>query len=378
MPPALDEKALSQALTAACQSGKNGAPHYPPLSDISNHIVGGVPPLVDPLLAKGLPTSTLTTPRTSGDFTDAVPAFSSPLPSRPAGVPDIDAADRGRHLRSPHLAGFVHSAHFSRECLMMAEAGYMERQPDLTGGMRAILVDWLVDVHAKFNLRADTLHLTINVLDRFLEETPVARNRLQLAGLAALFVAGKIEEVRSPPLSVLVAVADHTYTKAEVIATEAALLNAVRFELVTPYATTFLRRNMKALKAGGAAGCGPVAHLAGYMLELALQSYEMLGFCPSELAAAATLVAGRLVWGSIEWGPLMLFYSGGWDLAALRESEMALVGLLRAEQDATAKLNAVKRKYASSKFGNVSTIAASVDLSIYTAAADEGHMECGE
>lgn len=378
MPSALDKNALSQTLTAACKNNRDGAARQPPLSDISNYVVGGVPPLTDPMLAKGLPTSALTTPRTSGDFTEAVQAFTDPFPVRPAGVPDIDLADRGRHLRSPHLAGLVHSAHFARECLLMAEAGYMSRQPDLTGGMRSILVDWLVDVHAKFTLRADTLHLTVNVLDRFLEETPVARTRLQLAGLAALFVAGKIEEVRPPPLSVLVAVADHTYTRAEVVATEAALLNALRFELVTPYATTFLRRNMKALRAGGAGGCAPVAHLAGYMLELALQSYEMLGFCPSEVAAATTLVAGRLVWGSLEWGPVMQFYSGGWDAAALRECEIALVNLLRVEQDPSRTLNAVKRKYASSKYGNVSTIAAAVDLSVYVATADEGRMECGE
>jgi len=35
--------------------------------------------------------------------------------------------------------------------------------------MRAILVDWLIDVHIKFQLVDETLFLTINLIDRYLE-----------------------------------------------------------------------------------------------------------------------------------------------------------------------------------------------------------------
>jgi hypothetical protein len=34
--------------------------------------------------------------------------------------------------------------------------------------MRAILVDWLVDVHLKFKLVPETLFMCINLIDRFL------------------------------------------------------------------------------------------------------------------------------------------------------------------------------------------------------------------
>jgi G2/mitotic-specific cyclin-B, other len=34
--------------------------------------------------------------------------------------------------------------------------------------MRAILVDWLIDVHLKFKLLNETLFLTINIIDRYL------------------------------------------------------------------------------------------------------------------------------------------------------------------------------------------------------------------
>jgi len=44
--------------------------------------------------------------------------------------------------------------------------------------MRAILIDWLVDVHSKFKLVAETLFLTVNLIDRFLEKNPIHRTKL--------------------------------------------------------------------------------------------------------------------------------------------------------------------------------------------------------
>lgn len=35
--------------------------------------------------------------------------------------------------------------------------------------MRAILIDWMVEVHLRFKLLQETLYLTVAVLDRFLQ-----------------------------------------------------------------------------------------------------------------------------------------------------------------------------------------------------------------
>jgi hypothetical protein len=57
--------------------------------------------------------------------------------------------------------------------------GYMEKtQPDINEKMRAILVDWLVEVHLKFKLVPESLYLTINLIDRFLEKEQVNRQKL--------------------------------------------------------------------------------------------------------------------------------------------------------------------------------------------------------
>jgi hypothetical protein len=43
--------------------------------------------------------------------------------------------------------------------------------------MRAILVDWLVQVHSKFRLLQETLYMCIAIMDRFLQVSAAAGAR---------------------------------------------------------------------------------------------------------------------------------------------------------------------------------------------------------
>ncbi len=64
-------------------------------------------------------------------------------------------------------------------------------QSEVKERMRAILVDWLVEVHAKFRLMEETLYLTVDLLDRYLQTAPVRRVKLQQVGVTCLFIASK-------------------------------------------------------------------------------------------------------------------------------------------------------------------------------------------
>ena len=88
--------------------------------------------------------------------------------------------------------------------LKHASPSYMSKQTDINAKMRAILIDWLVEVHLKFKLMPETLYLTINLIDRYLEKETIMRNKLQLVGVTAMFIASKYEEIYAPvrwPLS---------------------------------------------------------------------------------------------------------------------------------------------------------------------------------
>jgi hypothetical protein len=71
---------------------------------------------------------------------------------------------------------------------------YMNSQPDINVKMRSILIDWLIEVHRRFELMPETLYLTINILDRYLSMKNVSRRELQLVGIGSMLLACKYEE----------------------------------------------------------------------------------------------------------------------------------------------------------------------------------------
>ena len=89
----------------------------------------------------------------------------------------------------------------------------MADQDDINDRMRAILVDWLVEVHLKFKLMPETLYLTVNIIDRFLEVRSVMRSKLQLVGVTAMLLASKYEEIYAPEVRDFVYITDRAYTR---------------------------------------------------------------------------------------------------------------------------------------------------------------------
>ncbi len=93
----------------------------------------------------------------------------------------------------------------------------MSWQPDINEKMRAILIDWLVEVHLKFKLVPETLYLTVNLIDRYLEKVDVMREKLQLVGVTAMLIASKYEEIYAPEVQDFVYITDKAYSKQEIL-----------------------------------------------------------------------------------------------------------------------------------------------------------------
>lgn len=55
---------------------------------------------------------------------------------------------------------------------------YMLNQKTINANMRAILIDWLIDVCAHFELNNETLHLGVSYIDRTLSLQNIDKNVL--------------------------------------------------------------------------------------------------------------------------------------------------------------------------------------------------------
>jgi len=154
--------------------------------------------------------------------------------------------------------------------------------------MRAILVDWLVDVHLKFKLLSETLFLTVNIIDRFLSNKQVQRAKLQLVGVSAMLISTKYEEIYPPTVKDFVYITDNAYTKEEVLEMESDILQTLDFDIQQTSSYRFLERYTKVMKSDSV-----TFFLAQYLLELGLLDSKMNKFLPSEQAAASVLFAEK-------------------------------------------------------------------------------------
>jgi cyclin-A len=90
-------------------------------------------------------------------------------------------------------------------------------QTEINHGMRGILVDWMVEAADHFKLASQTLHLSVNYVDRYLSAFPIKKDSLQLVGVTCIFIASKYEENHHRHVEDFVNIADRLYTTAEVI-----------------------------------------------------------------------------------------------------------------------------------------------------------------
>ncbi|NXY45847.1 CCNB2 protein, partial [Ceuthmochares aereus] len=219
----------------------------------------------------------------------------------------------------------------------------------LNGRMRAILVDWLIQVHSRFQLLQETLYMCVAVVDRFLQNHPVSRNKLQLVGVTALFLAAKYEEMLSPDIADFVYITDNAYTSDDVREMEIMILKELNFSLGRPLPIHFLRRASKAGEADAKQHT-----LAKYLMELTLLDYDMVHHRPSEIAAAALCLSQKIL-GFNSWGTKEQYYTGYTEESLLMTMKHMAKNVVKVNEKLT-KYLATKQKYASAKLMMISTI----------------------
>ena len=105
--------------------------------------------------------------------------------------------------------------------------------------MRAILVDWLIDVHFQFDMKKKTLFQCLFIIDSYLSKVIIERKNFQLLGLAALFIACKENEITYPPLKSFIALSENLYTLEELTNMEIKVIKKLDFDILSPTAEEF-------------------------------------------------------------------------------------------------------------------------------------------
>lgn len=260
--------------------------------------------------------------------------------SKPKVQDQFDAAfraDAQDPQRVSEYATDIFTHHLEREPLFLPKSDYMEGQKDINSKMRAILIDWLVEVQMKYRLRPETLFLTVNIIDRYLSVRQVVRKKLQLVGVVALLIAAKYEEIDPPKVQEFAYITDHTYSKKEILSMESTMLMALEYQIAVPTPLHLCDRLQRAN------GCDEIhKSLMMYALELALLDTRSLRHPPSVLVASALLMSNEFLGRRVAWPEAMVHHTKHSE-SFLRSCTADLRSLL--ETANTASLQAVRRKY---------------------------------
>ncbi|XP_019878089.1 G2/mitotic-specific cyclin-B3 isoform X2 [Aethina tumida] len=181
---------------------------------------------------------------------------------------------------------------------------YMDRQVCLTTNMRALLVDWMVEIQESFELNHETLYLGVKLVDMYLSRITVGKDTLQLVGAAAMFIASKYDERMPPMIDDFLYICDGAYTRRELIRMEISILKVCQFDLGIPISYRFLRRYARVTKI-----TMPVLTLARYILETSLMNYATVTIRDSILASASLFLALKMK-NISGWTPALEFYTG--------------------------------------------------------------------
>ncbi|KAL6563116.1 hypothetical protein OROHE_005703 [Orobanche hederae] len=146
-------------------------------------------------------------------------------------------------------------------------------QKDINCSMRAILVDWLVEVAEEYTLVPDTLYLTVNYIDRYL-----SGNVMNRQNCSCLVLPAKYEEICAPQVEEFCYITDNTYFRDEVLEMESAVLNYLKFGMTAPTAKCFLWRFVRAAQGVNEVPSMQLECLANYISELSLLEYTMLSY----------------------------------------------------------------------------------------------------
>ncbi|KAI9116293.1 hypothetical protein K1719_012460 [Acacia pycnantha] len=261
-------------------------------------------------------------------------------------LPNID--DECNQLEVSEYIDEIYQYYWIIEAQTSARENYLSIQTDITPHMRGILINWLIEVHLKFELMPETLYLTVSLLDQYLSLVTIKKNELQLVGLTALLLASKYEDFWHPSVKELIGISVESYTREQILAMEKLILRKLKFRLNGPTPYVFMVRFLKAAQSDK-----ELEHLAFFLIELCLVEYEALAFKSSLLCASAIYVARSTLQITPPWTPLLQKHAR-YEVSQLRNCAEMILKFHKSAR--TGKLMVAYEKYSRPEFSGVAAL----------------------
>ena len=235
-----------------------------------------------------------------------------------------------------------------KQATIKPKMGYMNNQNEINEIMRAILIDWIIDIHLRFNLRQETLFMTIWLIDTYLSFAFVQRDKFQLLGITCLLISCKSHEIYYPQQNKLIEMTDNAYTKEEMLTMENEILKKLNFYIVCPNPIDFYNILSKMFNFEK-----KHYYLGNYFIESALVYYQILKYSSSVIASSCAYLVMkyfRINGYQKLYNNFILNEQNPEDIIKDAAKEIYIL----VENLSRSKFKSVKKKFALSQYENVS------------------------
>jgi hypothetical protein len=228
-------------------------------------------------------------------------------------------------------------------------------QSQITEKHRLKLVDWIIDISQKFDLKEETLFLVINLVDRYLSTTNLDLDKLQLLGCSAIFLGAKYQEIYPPELRDYVYVSNHVCKKEAILKMEIDILKKINYSMVIVSPLFFYNRIYficaTSLKELNSSKYAKLYFTGLFILELSLLEYKMIKYTPSIIASASMFLARKLLDFNPPWPKQVLSSQGFTGTNSINECVKELLVLIKNERVAT--LFGLRKKFSKESYSSV-------------------------
>jgi len=284
--------------------------------DLDDSVFGGDTTSRSPVKDKGRPSVILDNNiAVSGEQESLLPPSNLYPPnviSLPEGVIDISLSEE-----HPEYGAEMFVYLKERETRFVLNVDYLE-EGSITSNMRAVLVDWLLQVQHYLKLSQQTLYISISLLDTVLSLRDVEADKLQLVGITSLYLGSKMEEYYPADIKKLVHLTENSFTAEDVFNMELVLLSVIEFQVYVPTPADFLTQLTRAALRSSSPDFQKSCY---YLIDCHLLRTSHPTLPPSYLASAAVLTASLLHYTAANtedsshglknlWTPTLEYYSG--------------------------------------------------------------------
>ena len=223
----------------------------------------------------------------------------------------------------------------------------MQNQKDINEQMRAILVDWIIEVHFNYNFKEETLYQTIWIIDTYLSYENCPRTQLQLLGVTSLLIACKYNEVIYPKLIEFINITDKAYEIKDILNMEQKILKKLDFNILVPTSLQFYDILSKIYNFDN-----KQYYFGKYFMDSCLIDYDMIFFSSSIIALSCAYIVTKF-FNIKDYKILYCINNKNYILQQNMIKESARQMYFIVQNLNQTNLNSIKKKYSLEKFGNI-------------------------